>query len=142
MPFLHLKDTELYYEVHGRGQPMVFLSETACDGEVWKLYQVEEFSRDHQVILHDYRGTGRSGKPSIEYSTKMFCDDAAALMDHLGVEKAIVDRSFDGRQDCSVAGAGISGQSGQINPCVHRCRFPGHQRASPQDLPRDDRVGL
>ena len=60
MPFLHLKDTELYYEVHGRGQPVVFLSETACDGEVWKLYQLEEFSRDHQVILHDYRGTGRS----------------------------------------------------------------------------------
>ena len=98
MPFLHLKDTELYYEVHGRGQPMVFLSETACDGEVWKLYQVEEFSRDHQVILHDYRGTGRSDKPSIEYSTKMFCDDAAALMDHLGVEKAIViGHSMGGR---------------------------------------------
>ena len=98
MPFLHLKDTELYYEVHGRGQPMVFLSETACDGEVWKLYQVEEFSRDHQVILHDYRGTGRSDKPSIDYSTKMFCDDAAALMDHLGVEKAIViGHSMGGR---------------------------------------------
>jgi pimeloyl-ACP methyl ester carboxylesterase len=98
MPLLQLKDTEIYYEVHGRGQPIVFLSETACDSEVWKLYQVEEFSRDHQVILLDYRGTGRSGKPSIEYSTKMFCDDAAALMDHLGVEKAIViGHSMGGR---------------------------------------------
>ena len=56
MSFLQLKDTELYYEVHGRGQPIVFLSETACDGEVWKIHQVEEFSRDHRVILHDYRG--------------------------------------------------------------------------------------
>ena len=98
MPVLQLKDTELYYEVHGRGQPMVLLSETACDGEVWKINQVEEFSRDHQVILHDYRGTGRSGKPSIDYSTKMFCDDAAALMDHLGAEKAIViGHSMGGR---------------------------------------------
>ena len=98
MPLLQLKDTELYYEVHGRGQPMVFLSETACDGEVWKIHQVEEFSRDHQVILHDYRGTGRSGKPSIDYSTKMFCDDTAALMDHLGAEKAIViGHSMGGR---------------------------------------------
>src|SRR5439155_1434594 len=72
MALLQLKDTQLYYEVHGQGQPMVFLSETACDGEVWKLYQVPEFSRDHRVILHDYRGTGRSGKPSIDYSTKMY----------------------------------------------------------------------
>src|SRR5678815_4682685 len=87
MPLLQLKNTEIYYEVHGRGQPIVFLSETACDGEVWKIHQVEEFSRDHQVILHDYRGTGRSGKPSIDYSTRMFCDDAAALMDHLGAKK-------------------------------------------------------
>jgi len=98
MPGLQLKDTELYYEVHGRGQPMVFLSETACDGEVWKIHQTQEFSRDHQVILHDYRGTGRSDKPSIDYSTKMFCDDAAALMDHLDAEKAIViGHSMGGR---------------------------------------------
>ena len=98
MPFLKLKDTELYYEVHGEGQPMLFLSETACDGEVWKLYQVQEFSRDHRVILHDYRGTGRSGKPSIDYSTKMFCDDSVALMEHLGTEKAIVvGHSMGGR---------------------------------------------
>ena len=98
MPLLQLNDTEIYYEVYGRGQPIVFLSETACDGEVWKIYQVEEFSRDHQVILHDYRGTGRSGKPSIDYSTKMFCDDAAALMDHLHAQKAIViGHSMGGR---------------------------------------------
>jgi pimeloyl-ACP methyl ester carboxylesterase len=42
---------------------MVFLSETACDGEVWKINQIEEFSRDHRVIIHDYRGTGQSSKP-------------------------------------------------------------------------------
>ncbi|HEU4345916.1 MAG TPA: alpha/beta hydrolase [Candidatus Binatia bacterium] len=98
MPFLQLKDTELYFEVHGHGRPMVFLSETACDGEIWKLYQVAEFSRDYRVILHDYRGTGRSGKPSIEYSTKMFCDDLVALMDHLRAEHAIVvGHSMGGR---------------------------------------------
>jgi pimeloyl-ACP methyl ester carboxylesterase len=98
MPFLDLKDTALYYEVHGRGQPMVFLSETACDGEIWKLYQVPEFSRDYRVILHDYRGTGRSGRPSIDYTTKMFCDDLVALMDHLQAEQAVVvGHSMGGR---------------------------------------------
>jgi pimeloyl-ACP methyl ester carboxylesterase len=98
MPTLKLKDVEIYYEVQGEGQPMVFLSETACDGEVWKIYQVPEFSKDHRVILHDYRGTGRSGKPSIDYTTKMFCNDVASLMDHLGAENAIViGHSMGGR---------------------------------------------
>jgi 3-oxoadipate enol-lactonase len=98
MPFLQLKDTEIYYEVHGQGQPILFLSETACDGEVWKLYQVPEFARDYRVILHDYRGTGRSAKPSIDYTTKMFCDDIAALMNHLAAERAIVvGHSMGGR---------------------------------------------
>ncbi len=98
MPTLKLNDVEIYYEVHGEGPPIVFLSETACDGEVWKIYQVPEFSKDHRVILHDYRGTGRSGKPSMDYTTKMFCEDAASLMDHLGAEDAVViGHSMGGR---------------------------------------------
>jgi len=95
---LQLNGVEIYYEIHGQGPPMVFLSETACDSEVWKLYQVPEFSKDHRVILHDYRGTGRSGKPSVDYTTKMFCDDLVALMDHLGVYNAVVvGHSMGGR---------------------------------------------
>lgn len=98
MPTLQLNDVEIYYEVHGQGTPMVFLSETACDSEVWKMYQVAEFSKDHRVILHDYRGTGRSSKPSLQYTTKMFCDDLVALMDHLGAYNAIVvGHSMGGR---------------------------------------------
>jgi 3-oxoadipate enol-lactonase len=98
MPILQRKDVEIYYEVHGAGRPMVFLSETACDGEVWKIYQVQEFSKDHRVIIHDYWGTGQSGKPSTDYTTQMFCEDLAALMDHLGAEDAVVvGHSMGGR---------------------------------------------
>jgi pimeloyl-ACP methyl ester carboxylesterase len=61
VPKVRVNDVEIYYEEFGKGRPMVFLSETACDGEVWKIYQVQEFSKDHRVIIHDYRGTGQSG---------------------------------------------------------------------------------
>ena len=98
MPKVKLNDVEIYYEDHGQGRPMVFLSETACDGEVWKINQVEEFSKDHRVITHDYRGTGQSSKPSIDYTTRMFAEDVVALMDHLGAEDAIVvGHSMGGR---------------------------------------------
>lgn len=98
MPTVRVKDAEIHYEVHGEGRPFVFFSETACDGEVWKLHQVREFAKDHKVIIHDYRGTGRSSKPSIDYTTRMFCDDAVAILDHLKVKDAVVlGHSMGGR---------------------------------------------
>jgi len=98
MPKVKVNDIEIYYEEHGKGRPMVFLSETACDGEVWKINQVEEFSKDYRVITFDYRGTGQSSKPSVDYSTKMFCDDLVGLMDYLNAEDAIVvGHSMGGR---------------------------------------------
>jgi pimeloyl-ACP methyl ester carboxylesterase len=98
MPTVRLNDAEIYYEVHGEGQPIVFLSETACDGEVWKIYQVPEFSKDHRVVIHDYRGTGQSSKPSIDYTTELFAKDTIALMDYLKVEDVIVvGHSMGGR---------------------------------------------
>ena len=98
MPTLQLTEAEIYYEVHGHGRPVLFLSETACDGEVWKIYQVPEFSKDHRVIIHDYRGTGQSSKPSIDYTTQMFAQDVVALMDHLKADDAIiVGHSMGGR---------------------------------------------
>jgi pimeloyl-ACP methyl ester carboxylesterase len=55
---------------------------------VWKINQVGEFSKDHRVITFDYRGTGQSSKPSVDYTTKMFCDDLVGLMDRLKAEDA------------------------------------------------------
>ena len=98
MPLLSVSDTQLYYEVHGQGEPLLFLSETHCDGEVWKIHQTPEFSQDHRVITMDYRGTGRSGKPSVPYTTQTFADDAMALLDHLEAREAVVcGHSMGGR---------------------------------------------
>jgi pimeloyl-ACP methyl ester carboxylesterase len=99
MAFVKAKDgVDIYYEVSGQGTPFLFLSETACDGAVWNLYQVPEFARDHRVVILDYRGTGQSGKPSAPYSTDMFAADAVAVLDHLGLEGAVVcGHSMGGR---------------------------------------------
>ncbi len=90
MPYLTRKEAELYYEVHGEGAPFLFCSVTGCDHQAWKFHQVPEFSRDHQVIVFDYRGTGKSSKTVQKYSIEMFTDDAAGILDALNVEQAIV----------------------------------------------------
>jgi 3-oxoadipate enol-lactonase len=99
MPYVKAKDgVDIYYEVTGQGTPFLFLSETACDGAVWNIYQVPEFARGHCVVSVDYRGTGLSGKPAIKYSTEMFADDAATVLDHLGLEGAVIcGHSMGGR---------------------------------------------
>lgn len=90
MPFVNRDGSEIYYETHGDGPALLFCSVTGLDHQAWKFHQVPEFSRDHQVILFDYRGTGKSSKNIQNYTIKMFTDDAAAILDHLNVEQAIV----------------------------------------------------
>jgi pimeloyl-ACP methyl ester carboxylesterase len=90
MPYLKLPEAEIYYETHGDGAPFLFCNVTGLDHQAWTFHQVAEFSRDHKVILFDYRGTGKSSKTVQKYSIKMFADDTAALLDHLDVEQAVV----------------------------------------------------
>ena len=77
---------------------MLFFSETACAGDIWNAFQVPEFSRDHLVITHDYRGTGKSTRPTSQYSCDDFVDDAATILDHLNAGPAILlGHSMGGR---------------------------------------------
>ncbi len=98
MPRVLTNENDIYYEVFGQGTPFMFFSETACEGQIWHTHQVPEFSRDHRVITHDYRGTGKSSKPSAQYMCDDFVEDAVAILDHLGAEPAILlGHSMGGR---------------------------------------------
>jgi pimeloyl-ACP methyl ester carboxylesterase len=98
MPYCRRNEVGIHYEVHGSGTPLLFFSETACAGDIWSTFQVPEFSRDHQVITHDYRGTGKSSRPTAQYSCEDFVDDAVAILDCLNAGPAILlGHSMGGR---------------------------------------------
>lgn len=98
MPFVRNDSVEIYYEVYGRGALILFFSETACAGDIWATFQVPEFSLDHTVVTQDYRGTGKSSRPTAQYSCEDFVDDAAAILDHLNAGPAILlGHSMGGR---------------------------------------------
>ena len=90
MPVLKLQDADIPYKVFGEGLPMLFLAATAWRGAMWELHQVPEFSRDHQVVVFDQRGTGDSIVRSRDFSTRRLAEDAVALLDHLGIARATV----------------------------------------------------
>ena len=98
MAITQRNDVKIYYETHGHGTPFIFLSETACAGDIWNTYQVPEFCRDHLVITHDYRGTGKSSRPTAQYTCDDFVDDAVAILDQLNAGPAILlGHSMGGR---------------------------------------------
>jgi len=79
----------LFYEVNGKGQPLLFIHGLGSSSRDWEL-QSAEFSKNYQVITFDLRGHGQSDKPAGPYSLSMFASDAAGLLKSLGVDSAHV----------------------------------------------------
>jgi len=50
--------------------------------------QIPELSKHFHVIAFDNRGAGRSDKPVMDYSIRLFADDTAGLMEALGIQNA------------------------------------------------------
>src|ERR671930_1659403 len=98
MSHARVNDINLYYEVHGQGEPFLFISGTGSSCEYMKVTTVDWLAREFQLIIFDHRGTGRSDKPDMAYSTRMFANDAVGLLEHLGIERSHVGgRSMGGR---------------------------------------------
>ena len=96
--------TELYYETHGAGQPLLLFPSTAFSGDVWKLYQLPGLAPCMQLILHDPRGCPRTRVSQQVYTIEQMANDAVALLDHLNIPKAhLLGHSMGGRVALSMA---------------------------------------
>jgi pimeloyl-ACP methyl ester carboxylesterase len=87
MATANVNGCEIYYEIHGEGDPLVLIMGLRRNVEWW-YRQIPALSRHFQVIAFDNRGAGRSDKPAMEYSMRLFADDTAGLMDALGIPNA------------------------------------------------------
>jgi proline iminopeptidase len=84
--FAAIDGARLYYEVAGKGAPVVLLHGNAGDHRHWDL-QVPALTREFRVIRYDARGYGRSSLPE-ESAPYADHEDLAALLDKLGVARA------------------------------------------------------
>ena len=82
-----INDIELYYELHGEGEPIIFSHGWLEDCSIWDS-QVESFAKNYAVILYDHRGHGRSDKPRGDYSVQVLSNDLYSLVQKLKLEKA------------------------------------------------------
>lgn len=104
----------IHYEVTGRksAPPVLMIQGLGMDKHGWALQRLF-LSWRYRVIALDNRGSGRSDKPQSEYDLSQMADDAIAVLDDLGVERA------------HVVGASMGGAIAQIVAVMH----PGRTRS-------------
>ncbi len=92
MPLINQGAARLYFEDSGGDGPPILLSHGfGASTEMWRG-QVEKFRTCYRLITWDMRGHGRTECPDdlSLYSQNNTADDMAAVLNYLGVERAII----------------------------------------------------
>ena len=89
MPHVQLRDIVAWHEDAGEGPAILLLAGLGGHSGLW-FPHVPALARGRRVIAPDNRGAGRTGAPDKPYSIAGMADDAAQLLDRLGVERAAV----------------------------------------------------
>lgn len=109
MPAVDLRGTSIFYEIQGDGEPLLLLNGIMMTTQSWVL-QRRALAPHFRLVLHDFRGQMRSGKPPGPYEMQTHADDLAALLDHLGIDSA------------HLAGTSYGGEVGLLFAATHPSR--------------------
>ncbi|WP_028467749.1 3-oxoadipate enol-lactonase [Nisaea denitrificans] len=90
MPHIDANGITLHYRIDGPedGRPLLLSNSLASNLHMWDPQIADLTSAGFRVIRYDSRGHGGSGAPEGAYSIEMLAEDAVALLDGLGVDRA------------------------------------------------------
>lgn len=76
----------VYYQSVGSGEPVLLIMGTGADHSLWDG-TANAYADRFRLITYDNRGTGQSDHPRDpeQYTMRLLADDAAALLDALGI---------------------------------------------------------
>jgi pimeloyl-ACP methyl ester carboxylesterase len=89
MPFAHSGSLRLYYESAGSGPAVLLISGQAMTMRAW-WRTVPVLTPSFRVLTFDNRDIGRSDHSSVPYTVGQMADDAVAVLDAAGEERAHV----------------------------------------------------
>jgi pimeloyl-ACP methyl ester carboxylesterase len=84
--YAEVNGINLYYETHGSGRPMILLHGGLGSGEMFGPV-LPALAANHQVIVVDLQGHGRTADIDRPIDVRLMADDIAALIDHLGLDR-------------------------------------------------------
>ncbi len=86
MPVIQCNDIAIYYETHGKGEPLVLISGLGGDSTFWES-SIKTLATRFQIIVYDVRGSGYTDAREASYSIDLFANDLLALLDALHIER-------------------------------------------------------
>jgi 3-oxoadipate enol-lactonase len=89
MPRIHANGIEIFYQVSGSGEPLLLIAGFTCDHLIWSRV-VPALSAHYRVVVFDNRGVGRTTGALDSMSVRQLAEDAAGLLDALGLGSAHV----------------------------------------------------
>jgi pimeloyl-ACP methyl ester carboxylesterase len=91
MPTFTRDGVKLYYEDHGAGPAVLLSHGYSATSQMWRG-QIAALKDRFRIIVWDMRGHGQSDYPAEQalYSEPHTVADMAALLDHCGLEKAVI----------------------------------------------------
>jgi pimeloyl-ACP methyl ester carboxylesterase len=87
--FAPVNSLEMYYEIHGSGEPLVLLHSAFSTIELWGSV-LASLAETHQVIAVEFQGHGHTADIARPFSYEQLADDVAAVMDYLDIAQADV----------------------------------------------------
>ena len=89
MSYADVNGLSLYYEEHGSGEPLVLLHGGLGAAELWAPV-LPPLAAGRRVIAVDLQGHGHTADVNRPFRAATMADDVAALIEHLGLERADV----------------------------------------------------
>lgn len=80
-----LNDVQLYFEVHGTGEPLLLMHGFSGSSQDWKA-SLDQWGADFQLIVPDLRGHGRSGLLARPFRHQDAAADMFAMLDLMGID--------------------------------------------------------
>ena len=94
MAYFDSDGVQIYFEEHGKGEPVVLVHGFASRAEHnWgAMNWFTTLAAHYRVVALDCRGHGKSGKPHdpAAYGGETMGDDVIRLMDHLGIKRTLI----------------------------------------------------
>lgn len=89
MAHITANNIDIYYEIKGKGTPIVLIAGFSCDHTFWSG-AVDDLSKTHQVLVFDNRGIGQTKAPDTPFTVDTMADDVIALLHELHIEKPVI----------------------------------------------------